>query len=190
MATGHNSRPERICLTDNRDEAIPAKQDRTMANGDERLAFLWNVHSYLNEYIRFADTKAAIVITWTSALMGALAADGFHKKFALTTYGGLCFAGFALLVLAFGCAFAAIIPRPRTTQLPGLIFWRSILAHKSKGDFIAELKKQTSETMADQVAGHLFDLSHVSDRKFWWVDKAIVSALLGSVLSGVMYMLP
>jgi hypothetical protein len=158
-------------------------------DAETRGEFLWNVHSYLNEYIRFADTKAALVVTWTSALLGALVAGSFHKRFALTITGGLCFAGFVLVVLAFACSFCAVIPRLRSTQLPGFIFWRSIVAHKSKEQFIAELKKQTSENLADHVAGHLFDLSHVSDRKFWWVDRSIMLALLGSVLSGIMYML-
>ena len=34
------------------------------------LDFLWNVHSYTNEYIRFADAKAAFVVTIAAALVG------------------------------------------------------------------------------------------------------------------------
>ena len=43
-----------------------------MADEQDQNEFFWKVHSYTNEYIRFADTKAELVIGWTLALVGAL----------------------------------------------------------------------------------------------------------------------
>lgn len=77
---------------------------------DASIEFLWNSHSYLNEYIRFADTKAEIVIGWTSAVIGALLASGFHKHFDVSIIGVLCFASLAVLVTAFVFGFMAVWP--------------------------------------------------------------------------------
>ena len=38
----------------------------------EKSEFLWNSHNYINEYIRYGDTKAAFVAATASALLGIL----------------------------------------------------------------------------------------------------------------------
>src|SRR5262245_55396837 len=98
---------------------------------EDRSEFLWNVHSYINEYIRFGDAKAGLVIAWTTALIGGLVAVKFQEHFKLTWQGGVSVFGFVLLVLAFICAFAAVIPNLGSSQHTGLIFWKNILNHGS-----------------------------------------------------------
>jgi hypothetical protein len=41
-------------------------------NADATAKFLWDVHKYTNDYIRFADTKAAFVAAASTALIGTL----------------------------------------------------------------------------------------------------------------------
>jgi hypothetical protein len=57
--------------------------------------FIWKVHSYTNEYIRFADAKAGAVIAWCSALTAALFAAKAHYKFRGSS---IDFFGFLALV--------------------------------------------------------------------------------------------
>ena len=45
--------------------------------------FLWKTHSYMNDYIRFADTKAAVVIALSTALLGGLIAAEAHHGCSL-----------------------------------------------------------------------------------------------------------
>jgi hypothetical protein len=155
----------------------------------DRTAFLWNVHSYVNEYIRFTDTKAELVIGWTSAVAGALLAARFQDGFTTSFTGVLSFAGFMCLIAAFACAFHAVFPRLVTTNLAGFTFWRSILAHKSKEVFLARVSEQNTPQLEREVAGHIWDLSHVCDAKFACVNRSIVLAFVGSVLCGLMYLL-
>src|SRR5689334_35084 len=91
---------------------------------EKPVEFLWNTHSYVNEYIRFADTKAELVIGWTSAVMGALLAADFDKNFGLSASGILSAVGLGCLLAAFVCAFMAVVPRLRTTQAPAFIYWK------------------------------------------------------------------
>jgi hypothetical protein len=154
----------------------------------ERPAFLWNVHSYVNEYIRFADTKAELVVAWTSAIMGVLVAAKLHHHVGWSFTGLLTFAGLTSLVIAFGLAFWAVVPRLWTTQPQGFVFWKSIVAHGTKEKFVEAFMAEPADRLANHIAGHLFELSRVCDAKYWWVNYSIVFAFVGSVLSGAMYL--
>jgi hypothetical protein len=151
-------------------------------------SFLWNVHAYLNAYIRFADAKAQLVIGWTSAIVGALLASKFPERFSCSTSGLLAVAGSLCLVTAFAFAFVAVVPRLSTTQLPGFIFWKSILAHCTKDRFVKAIGEQSAAELNNHLAGHLFDLSNVGNQKFEWVNRSIVLAFIGSVITGAVFL--
>lgn len=155
---------------------------------DKLNEFAWNVHSYTNEYIRFADTKAELVIGWTSAIVGALLATDFEKHFALSIPGTICFAGFLLLLASFACGFWTVLPRLWTTQKLGFIFWDNIRAHKSKEAFVADLRQLSVDELNGHVIEHLHDLSLVCAAKLKWVKFSIWFAFTGSVVSGFMYL--
>jgi hypothetical protein len=101
-----------------------------------RLDFLWKTHSYISEYIRFADTKATVVIALSTGLLAALLATKAHHWCAPSTLSpinpvwkdtwlgaGACSA-YTLLVLAFICAILALSPRLWSTQVAGL--WETL----------------------------------------------------------------
>ncbi len=160
-----------------------------MADRLDRTEFSWNVHSYLNEYIRHADTKAELVIAWTSALVGALVAGKYQDKFDYSLSGIMSLAGFLLLVSGFITAFQCVKPRLKSLQIPGFIFWDSILAHKDRDTFLGEFANLSDESLGQHVSQHLFDLSNVAHAKYWWVGISIRLACAGSLLSGLMYLL-
>lgn len=159
------------------------------ASHEETAEFLWNAHTYTNEHIRFADTKAELVIGWTSAILGALLASDFERHFAATTVGALAFAGFAFLVAAFVAAFLAVIPRQPWKSEPGLIYWREILAHKDKAAYVAAIKAMPSDALPTHVGTHLYALARVCDKKFRFVTASIILAMIGSLLAGVMFLI-
>lgn len=129
-----------------------------MADQSESTEFLWNVHSYLNEYIRHADLKAELVIGWTSALIGVLAAGDVYGRIAFTTKGAVNASGAGLLVAAFAVGFLTIAPRLWTSQSPGYIFWRSIHAHKSKEALIESFNRQTDKDRSI-TSRHIYSIS-------------------------------
>jgi hypothetical protein len=159
-----------------------------LEGSSDRAEFLWNVHSYMNEYIRFADAKAGLVVAWASAMLGALAGARLHDKIDANLQGAFCLAGVLSLLIAFALAFWSIVPRLWTRQPIGYIFWKSILAHKSKDQFVSGIMAQSADELNGQVAGHVFDLAGICDAKFSYVNISIIFAFVGSVLSGVMYL--
>src|SRR4051794_35473694 len=78
------------------------------------LDFIWKTHDYTNNYIRFADTKAGLIVVIISGLLAGLlnakaylwmSPERFNPSGALfkeTVLGGLALATFLALVVGFG----------------------------------------------------------------------------------------
>src|SRR4029077_19894370 len=98
--------------------------------------FLWNVHSYINNYIQFADTKAGFCVGIASALMAALFASKSHELFIRgapsqyaghwTVLAGISLAAFVLLAVSMGAAVMVVRPRAWVYSEKGFIFWNDI----------------------------------------------------------------
>ncbi len=162
----------------------------TPFNEDQaKSEFYWKVHAYLSENIRFADTKAGIVIAWTSTVIGLLLNAKLQDLFGKSVIGWTGLSGFICLLGAFGFAFVVVAPRLQTKQETGFIFWKSVLAHKNRQTFLEALRNESSEVLTQQVAGHLHDLATICDSKFWWFGWSLVLALVGSLLAGASYLL-
>src|SRR4051794_39473072 len=56
----------------------PSASTGTVLDDAAKHEFLWHTHEYLNEYARFADTKAAFAGAIASALIGALYSAKAH----------------------------------------------------------------------------------------------------------------
>jgi len=155
-----------------------------------RLDYFWKAHSYVSDYIRFADAKAGAVIAWSTTVGGALIAKGFYDGSACPWHSIWRLAGLALLIAGALSAIAAIGPRLRTSQTRGFIFWESVLGHGGKAGFTTAAKSITEGEALKHVAEHLFDLAAICRRKYWWVNLGILLALAGSAVSGAAYLLP
>lgn len=178
-----------------------SKQEKSAASddGDDgnkdgveewRMEYAWNTHSYINEYIRFADAKAAAVILFCSGLLAGLFTAGVHHLFVHSVplnwgiWGMLAFASFFLLAVGVAAAGWATLPRLWSAQIqPGYIFWGRILAHGEPNIFTQAMRSKSRGELFDQVSGHLFDLSNVCRSKYLCVKVSLWSASLGALIS-------
>lgn len=106
----------------------------------DQLDMLWREHEYLQDQAKFADEKAARVITWNIAIIAGLyAAELFPLGLEqLQTPGGIMSAG-VLLICLFSLLFAASVVHPRVPapkgvapagpREPGWIFFGDLSAH-------------------------------------------------------------
>jgi hypothetical protein len=154
-------------------------------------AFLWEVHRYTNEYIRFADTKAAFIAGTSAALIGSLVASSlFDATFRSTPclWSGLQWTGLVsllLLVVSLGLSIAAIRPRLWNKTSVGYIFWGSIAGHKSMLQFTRAVHELSLLGMTNAVSDHLFVLSSIAKRKYAYVDWALSVGVAGGALAGI-----
>jgi hypothetical protein len=161
---------------------------------DPTEEFLWKVHGYTSEFIRFADTKAALVVAWSSTLISGLFGLKAHRLLSphrfttdaidvCTTVGGVAAAvAFSSLVVAFLIAMTIIMPRLWTKRKIGLIFWENIQGYKSAEQFLAALAQE--QGFVNAIADHVFMVSAVCQRKYRRLKLAIGLSLVGG-LAGV-----
>ena len=161
-----------------------------MADND-RVGFLWEVHKYINEYIRFADTKAAYIAGVATALIGSLVASSLFDSLSRAS---LCqwsklqwmgFLGLILLALSLGLSIAAIRPRLWNNRSIGFIFWGSIVGHDTAHNFMRAAQGLTEEEMTKSISEHLFVLAAIAQRKYTYVDRALYAGLVGGVVAAV-----
>jgi Family of unknown function (DUF5706) len=156
----------------------------------DRLDFLWKVHGYTNDYIKFADTKAGFAAGVAVAVMGALAASHPFDSIWGTPFTRLpyrvWFSAVALAILAFSFISALIAIRPRLkSHVPkGFIFWESVVAHESDIIFAGECKKLSADEMELNVSRHIYALAAICTRKYFWTNLSIWAGAVGGLLAG------
>ena len=152
----------------------------------ETADFLWNTHQYLNEYIRFSDAKAGVVIVLASGIIAAMYSAQLHVAVLGTSVADwrwleqLSAVGFSLLAAAVVLAVWAIRPRLTNNQPTGFVFWDSIRAFGSAQAFWNALHAQNKSRLEEHLSEHLFTLAGVCHRKYFWASLSIWAALLGS----------
>ncbi|HYH82231.1 MAG TPA: Pycsar system effector family protein [Longimicrobium sp.] len=153
--------------------------------------YLWNVNQYLNEHVRFSDTKAGSVIVLSGALLSMLYGGGLHRTFAAVPLGAWRLRGVAALVtfllLGGSVLAAAWSMRPRLVRgfARGYVFWESILAHGSPMAFVRDLNLRSRQELLDHLAIQLYAVSGICSTKFRWVGRAVVLCLTGAMLAAV-----
>lgn len=158
----------------------------------DRLDFLWKIHGYTNDYIRFADTKAGFAAGAALAIMGALVASHLFDSLWVTPLTNLnCrvwFGALALLLLLLSAFFAMMAIRPRLkSDVPkGFIFWESVILHGSGIAYAAECKKLSLVDMELNVSRHIYALAAICTRKYFWTSIAIWTGLTGALLAGAL----
>lgn len=153
--------------------------------------FLWEVHRYTNEYIRFADTKAVFIAGASTALIGSLVASSiFDSCFrtplcSWTKLQWMGVVGLVLLAISLGLSIAAIRPRLWNKTSVGFIYWGSITGHGTAQHFAQEARVMSDRDKAVAIAYHLYMLATIAKRKYSYVDKALIIGLLGGVSTGI-----
>jgi hypothetical protein len=88
------------------------------------LEFLWKVHAYTNDHIKFGDGKAGALLAWSSALIAGLYSTKIHYhftkvggpticdiEFGPTVFAAFSLGAFILLGLSATAGILAIWPR-------------------------------------------------------------------------------
>lgn len=153
--------------------------------------YLWHVSEYLNEHVRFSDTKAGSVVVLSGAMLSLLYGGGLHHAFAtvpvsqwsLRAIAGL--ATYALLGAAVLAASWTMRPRMVNTVPTGYVFWESILAHGSPAAFVKDLNQRSRRELLDHLAIQLYVVSGICSTKFRWVGRAVMLCMAGALLATV-----
>jgi hypothetical protein len=162
-----------------------------MSEHQEKVGFLWDVHRYTNEYIRFADTKAAFIAGVDAALIGtAISSSLFdsclHRPpchWSVALWLGI--GGIIPLSISIAFCVLTIIPRLWHNATHGFIYWDSVIAHGSPKKFGDAFTALSSDGMTSELTNHIYVLGTIAKKKYGFVRKAIWSSVVGCVLTGM-----
>ncbi len=157
-----------------------------------KLDYLWHVHEYINEYIRFGDAKAAFAGTIASGLLAALYTSLAHSQFLQlphdrwSTSTWLAIGAAIFLGTSVVLALWTVRPRLQSTQSRGFIFWGNIANHKNIEDLQSSFYSQSEQNLNDHLLRHLFDLSKkICVPKYRSTSLCVAALCLGAFLAGV-----
>lgn len=165
------------------------------------LDYLWKVHGYTNEYIRFGDTKAALILAIITGLIAALFGAKVHEyasptrldwanaKAAATAFGVLTVLAFVFLLLAAVFIFLGIAPRLWADYKCDFLDWVrgkfephaagplafiNVANYTDANSYWATVQGMTPGQQAESVARHVHVLAKIADRKFKWIERGIL----------------
>jgi hypothetical protein len=157
-----------------------------------RIDFMWEVHKYINEDIRFADAKAALAFGASSAMLGVLLKEGLEHPARLSmieqSISGMFPVLTSLAYLALAALFSclALLPRLQYLDLTRseqrdaaiLVFWHNI-ARGDRPGRVSILQQLSPAEQMEHLTKHVVDISWVANYKYQHASFA-----LGLMLGG------
>lgn len=169
-----------------------ASEDKTESSGQSgnQLVFLWNTHKYIDDYIKFADTKAAFVVAILSAFLSSGIKSGsyatiLHKPVSQwCLLDGIAITALILMLAAVLMSVNVIRPRLKTKQVEGIIYWKAItIAGCFK--FVSTIESLDDDTLRSAVAGHTYEIAEIATKKYRFVALAMILGIVGALAAGL-----
>jgi hypothetical protein len=160
------------------------------ATREERAEFLWNVQKYINDYLRFGDTKAGFAVATASAILGALLRVRAQTAFMCMPHQWAPAGWFAALAFLFLClsilvGVVAVTPPLRQSRTPGLMYWTEIASHRDESNFWASVASHSADELTRTLAKHVFIVSVICRVKYRLVTACILFGVLGAVFAAL-----
>lgn len=150
-----------------------------------------DVHSYIREYIQFADQKAAFLFAGVAAMTAFLHGRGITKlwfkdprQWAIPD----AIAFIAVTGLLVGATLAVFVVLPRLGGAArGIVFWNAITLFENGKDYAAHVQKCDPAELATAKLEHCHELARVCRRKYRIVAWALWCGSFG-LLASVAYL--
>lgn len=151
----------------------------------EKLTFIYHVHKSLNEYIKFSDSKAGILLAASGVLLTLMlrwVQDGRYQGIPLLLYI-LCS---LFLASSFFMFFFSIYPRIKIKRPEGMIFWESILKRKPN-EYVKTIHGMDADKILTEVSQDVYDLSRIAHKKYESVEVGMIFLGIALILSVILW---
>ncbi len=159
---------------------------------DDKSSLLFEIHSYIREYISSADTKAAFIFTISGTIFGYLFSQGIVNcwlKSPKSWNGCDVFSMISTLLLlgSLACSIAVVWPRLKGSS-KGFVYFGSIKEFESSSEFADKFLGLRNFEVNKEILKHTYELAKVCSGKYWWINKCLY-LLSGSIASTVILFL-
>ncbi len=162
----------------------PAESEKKNESADK---FASDVHTYIRQYIQFADQKAAFLFAGVATMTAFLHGRGITKlwfkdprQWAIPD----AIAFIAVAGLLVGAALAVFVILPRLGGAArGIVFWNAITLFENGKEYAAHVQKCDPAELAAAKLEHCHELARVCRRKYRIVAWALWCGSIGLVAS-------
>ncbi|NIZ13325.1 Pycsar system effector family protein [Phaeobacter sp. HF9A] len=148
-------------------------------------------HEYVRHYINQADSKSAIGLVSSSALLVWVIKNYFPVLLA----DNVCWPTKILLIFAFlGVASTvvsfvlALWPRLTGSNGGGVFFYVDVASHASLNDFHSAYKESSCEGVSKEILNSIYFSSKICTKKFKLIQRGIAFGLASALLVGISFL--
>jgi hypothetical protein len=150
---------------------------------------LWETHRSLNKQIWFSHAKAAVVMTFTGTLLGALHASGLDIKTVLGSplegRFAIALIAYALLATGLGAAFWSMHKR-RSGRPPDFVSMSGIAAFPDPRSYWQRLLQQSDNAIVESLARDVYDRAQQVNDGYRWLVVSTWIGFAGSVIAAIL----
>lgn len=154
------------------------KQPEQNSSSDSRIAWVESELSRLLEWVRAAESRLTLVLTLTTAMLGALAvlAPSAYNWTVVTAI----IASLAAFLLVLSIVFAACAFFPRTTGPKGSLIYFGGITERSLKQYENEIKLMTVESYMKDLIRQCYRNAQIAERKYIWIQRSMACLFLAA----------
>lgn len=160
------------------DAAPPATSQTGPGLDDtERMKLAMSIMDYNQEFVRFTDDKSNSLLLVNSIVLAVASTGALPGPLALAAAG--CAAVAVLFCLR---VVVARLPQAMRSDIAKLVFFGHVRQRRTKGAYVEEFFRAGPRQIAESLAGQIFDLAGVVEKKVRAYRQAQLLTLLSAVL--------
>jgi hypothetical protein len=137
---------------------------------------------YLTDNIKFADSKAGVLIGIDGLLLrAAIEYLGPHGATMSSLIQSFPIVGSALLVVGIILALAVVFPRRGSGARRGFVFWENIAEYSSAGEYAEDLMTTGEEELDHKMAEQHYYVAQTATKKYNLLRRAFWASSLGAL---------
>lgn len=144
-----------------------------------RIAVLEAELARLIDWVKAAESRLAIVLPLSTAMLGALAV--LVPPFAMWTAISAISASFAAALLALSIVFAALATFPRTGGPKGSLLYFGGVVQKDLAQYRAAIQDLNEEAYVGDLTDQCHRNAQIAERKYTWIQWSMAAMFLASL---------
>ena len=132
----------------------------------------------LLQWVRAAESRLALVLPLSMAMIGALAISvpGGREWSKMSVIASIV----AVSFLVLSVVFSALAFFPRTTGPKGSLIYFGEIGSMSREDYVRSVKKMTEETYIEDLASQCHRNAEIASKKYAWIQRSMICLFLSS----------